>query len=530
MSKAKKKEEAPTTARDWSALGFGYRPSEHQEIIYENTMADPTRDFMIQASAGSGKTTVIQGIEKLAGLGDRFMAVAFNAHNAKVFQAKMPSAISSTIHAAAFRAFKSACGYLRFGQDSVDSQKKKMKDIAKKLQLARYYPDVKEEWEVTYGFEAIIHYLMVSLTPPTPEGLEAVVERFSVHTPGADYDLMAEHAAQIMQIAREQAFRESPYAFINFDEMIYYPVMEGFTAPPVHTIVVDEGQDLSNMQRAFVSSIPAERRGMVGDSWQAIMMFAGAENNSMQLFRDTLDDPQDFELPVSWRCGSRIIDHARLLNPSIISPPGQHAGEVTNIETGKLVEAIRGAQGFPFILSRTNAPLVSLLFTLIEQGLRAKMRGKDTGDMLAKTVRVIMGRDTNMSNFEYRVEAYEAAETARIMKNGGNRAANLLGSLNDKLACLSTFNDRLSPSTVDELCRGIQAMFADQEIPGVNLMSAHASKGLETEEVFIINPEKLPLVYRGQSEAQFEQELHLDYVARTRPIQKLTYVLTEPKD
>lgn len=73
-------------------------------------------------------------------------------------------------------------------------------------------------------------------------------------------------------------------------------------------------------------------------------------------------------------------------------------------------------------------------------------------------------------------------------------------------------------------------MFADQEIPGVNLMSAHASKGLETEEVFIINPEKLPLVYRGQSEAQFEQELHLDYVARTRPIQKLTYVLTEPKD
>lgn len=59
---------------------------------------------------------------------------------------------------------------------------------------------------------------------------------------------------------------------------------------------------------------------------------------------------------------------------------------------------------------------------------------------------------------------------------------------------------------------------------------AHASKGLETEEVFIINPEKLPLVYRGQSEAQFEQELHLDYVARTRPIQKLTYVLTEPKD
>lgn len=121
-------------------------------------------------------------------------------------------------------------------------------------------------------------------------------------------------------------------------------------------------------------------------------------------------------------------------------------------------------------------------------------------------------------------------EVHKILQSNRRRPETIVGVINDKVNCLMAFYDNAQPSTLDALQRTITQLFTDDTIAGVNLLSGHASKGLEAEHVFVIRPEKLPLTYNGQTPDQIAQERHLDYVVRTRAMQKLTYVITEDAD
>lgn len=68
-------------------------------------------------------------------------------------------------------------------------------------------------------------------------------------------------------------------------------------------------------------------------------------------------------------------------------------------------------------------------------------------------------------------------------------------------------------------------MFDEGKSP-IRLSTIHRVKGLQNPRVFIIRPEKMPLVWKGQSPAEFRQENNLRYVAITRAQKELYYVLT----
>ena len=55
------------------------------------------------------------------------------------------------------------------------------------------------------------------------------------------------------------------------------------------------------------------------------------------------------------------------------------------------------------------------------------------------------------------------------------------------------------------------------------MSTIHKSKGLEADNIFIIEPQLMPAKW-AQQEWEFEQEKNLDYVARTRAKHNLYYV------
>lgn len=502
-------------------------PSDEQWAIYDAANADNGQGMVIKAFAGTGKTSTLGGLARRSGLTkEEQLAIAFSKHNAKTFEVKVPEAQASTIHALSLKTFKNTWRYVKMTKDSVDTGNFKMKDITKELGIDKKYSSY-APWEIQGMMSDLVHFCMVSMTPPTGEAVEEMADRFTLRLPGAA-DETASDLEQIILRARQMFFNgaEGGIAYLNFDEMIYWPTVERLAPAPVHTLYVDEIQDLNNLQREFVGLIPAQRIIGVGDPNQAIMMFAGAESDSFDLFQSGFG-LESFPLSTSYRCSKAVVKHAQRLVPGITAADWAKDGGVSQIRRHELLETLKknhSAQRDTFILCRINAPLVGLCFMMIQRGVRAKIRGRDTGRALCSLVRQVQGRESGMSDFPVNLERWAEKEKTRIFRNGGRRAEALAGAINDKTACLESFYDNLEPTTVDQMCAGINALFTDDTLPGVNLMSGHGSKGLEAHDVYVIAPEKLPLQWPGQSEAQYGQEVNLDYVVRTRAMENLIYV------
>ncbi len=58
------------------------------------------------------------------------------------------------------------------------------------------------------------------------------------------------------------------------------------------------------------------------------------------------------------------------------------------------------------------------------------------------------------------------------------------------------------------------------------LMSGHKSKGLEFDEVFHLDPWRIPSQYATEGEG-YEQELNVEYVVRTRAKRRYTEITME---
>ena len=104
-----------------------------------------------------------------------------------------------------------------------------------------------------------------------------------------------------------------------------------------------------------------------------------------------------------------------------------------------------------------------------------------------------------------------------------------LVELCDKIECLD--NIALECFTIADVFAKIDYLFTEErKANAITLMTAHKSKGLENDNVFIILPEKLPLTWDGQTEWQLQQEKNLEYVAYTRAKKALHIVRGDYED
>ena len=90
-------------------------------------------------------------------------------------------------------------------------------------------------------------------------------------------------------------------------------------------------------------------------------------------------------------------------------------------------------------------------------------------------------------------------------------------------ACWQAVGDPDYRDPIGDFKEQIQSLFSDDR-PGVWLSTVHKAKGLEAPRVFILRPDKLPMVWKGQQPWEQIQELNLKYVAVTRAMEELVYV------
>lgn len=325
--------------------------------------------------------------------------------------------------------------------------------------------------------------------------------------------------------------RQIGATIIDFDDMIWLPVVTGIRMFGNDWVIGDEWQDANRARRALARKMlkPNGRAMFIGDRHQAIYGFAGADASSID---STIKEFNCIELPmtVSFRCPQAVVRHAQSVVSHIEAAPTASEGEVSRIDekefwvAGGTKSSLH--QTDDAILCRNTKPLVSTAFQLIKHGIPCHVEGRDIGAGLIKLVERFEKART-MAAFRDRITAYKDQQMARLMAKGKETQAQ---SVEDKVDTILVIAEACQ--SVDELKGKIGSMFQDadgERKPTLTLSTVHKSKGREWKRVFLMGENiYMPSSYARQ-DWQLEQERNLQYVAYTRAKSELVLVDMERK-
>lgn len=165
--------------------------------------------------------------------------------------------------------------------------------------------------------------------------------------------------------------------FISFADMTFVPAATPSMEPveKYDVVIVDESQDMDVAQFALVfrSLAPGGRVVVVGDSRQAIYRFRGADSGGMARLRRELSATL-LPLSVSYRVPTCAADEARFIVPEFETPEGTPVGNCAPLPA---VDMIRVWRAGDVVISRVNAPLLPLAMMAIQQGINPWILGDE---------------------------------------------------------------------------------------------------------------------------------------------------------
>lgn len=430
------------------------QPSKYQEAVLEESK-NPETNILVSALAGTGKTTLIKMID--AQLGGRNLYLVFNRRNADEAKEKLKCEVST---------------FNSFGNSLVPRKAKLNK--YKAYNILEQIHDSKTATK----FGARVSRL-VSL-------FRSHCCRVDIPTLCDKYDIEVDD--KLLSITYSVMREWYDDRTINFDDQLWYPVYYDVTFPTYDTVYVDECQDLNPVKIEIVKRLHdrGARIIAVGDAKQAIYGFAGADTEALETLSKIISF-KTLPLNLNYRCSRAVIREAQKIVPEIEYHDGAAEGQV------KKVEEINPKEG-DFVLCRTTLPLIKECTRLLKRGIKATVLGKEIADGLKNIVK----------NLKTSLDEWFVKEKARLISR--KRRTDLLEDQYETLSYLME-----DGSSNEEVISKLDKLF-DDKIAGVTLMTAHKSKGLEAENVWIISRSLFP----HPKATDLTQEQNLEYVAVTR--------------
>lgn len=315
---------------------------------------------------------------------------------------------------------------------------------------------------------------------------------------------------------------------INFDDMIWLPVISGCRVWQNDFVFVDEAQDTNPARRALARKMLRRdgRAIFVGDRHQAIYGFTGADSDAIdQITKDF--NCKTLPLTVTYRCPKTVVQKAREVVGHIEAHETAPDGNVSYLSFEEFSKiGMANADSFhpteDAILCRNTKPLVSTAYALIKRGIACHVEGRDIGLGLIKLVNRFQSK--TLPKLRDKLVAYAEKETEKLIAKGKETQAE---ALNDRVETLLVIMDDNTIVDVDQLRNKIMSLFLDSENeakPTLTLCTVHKSKGREWKRVFLYGKEAyMPSKYARQA-WQIEQEMNLIYVAYTRAMSELVMV------
>jgi len=422
-----------------------FKPSKQQADFFK-WVTNGTGSCILEAVAGSGKTTtIIEGLKLMKG--DVFFG-AYNKNIAdeiklKVAKLNLPNVNVSTMHSAGFSAWRKVAKFVK-----VDSNK--CRDIFRSIVPA-------EHNELMGAVLNLVSYIKQSALgvnkPITNNDLYNLIDHFNVDTLDQD-SLVLDFTKKVFDESIKQ-----DYKIIDFDDMVSCPLYHKCKVKEYDFVCVDEIQDL-NHSRRLLALLMLKRGGRfigVGDSFQAIYQFSGADSDSMNLMAESVSAVR-FPLSVTYRCPKNVVALAQQYVPHITAHESAIDGVVTYLKDEDDITTLVGDA----VLCRFNAPIITLAYQLIAKGIPSKVLGREIGTNLKALAN--RWKVKTFNTLKDRLETYLQKETTklRIKEKEG-----LAVALEDKVRCLNILIKRIEEAEpkcltpITRLCEDIDKLFGD---------------------------------------------------------------------
>lgn len=501
-----------------------FKPSPYQQKFL-TWVRDGKGSAVVVAVAGSGKTTtIIQGLAQIPE-GRSVRMLAFNTTIASELKAKIAElgeelgrsfkdVSASTFHSLGYGVLGKRLGLTRADQPDANKLRNICRDwlgeddrtlysdfICKLVSLAKgqgvgcLVPDTDAIW-----WEMIQHHDLF---------LEA-----EDATEGRAVELARQLLAHSNRLATERKL-------IDFDDMLYLPLVFKLRLWQNDWVFIDEAQDTNPVRRALAKLAlkPGGRLVAVGDPRQAIYGFTGASHDAIDLIKSEFNCVE-LPLTVSYRCGRSIVALAQNIVPYIEAFDGAAEGLVEHDKTMKEALAVLGDHDA--ILCRNTAPLVTQAYQIIAQGRAVRILGREIGQGLVSLVKNMKAK--NLPGLEDKLAAYAEREAAKFMAKGQEGKAE---AVHDRVECLRVVIGNLPENerTIPGLIRRIESLFSDSN-GCLTLCTVHKAKGKEWDRVAILRPDLMPSKWARQDWQQLQED-NLMYVAWTRAKAHLIFLAKE---
>lgn len=585
----------------------------------QHRSTDDAPHLIVEARAGTGKTTtLIEGLKRVLGLPSsltpspqqakvweamelskgKVNSIAFCAFNKSIateLQNRVPQGVMAcTMHSMGFKAIRSQIGNVR-----VESYR--VNDIIAEL-LERDIREMRRDERMaavmssTEKLVGLCKMNLVQVQAPT-------VAHYPHYEDGGDMwaeelDRLAAHYDIELDGNRDEVYALVPRVLercrdvradmqIDFNDMIWLPVVLNLPLAVYDLLLVDEAQDMNRCQQALAKRA-GRRLILCGDAKQAIYGFAGADTESLdrmakelggscprcdkalQRFEEGAICPQcgngntapergciRLPLTVTRRCGRVIVEEAKKIVSDFEGFEGNGEGLISRMKypqkKNKIVEKV---------LDRVVQPVVDKMVQngMLPEGTTADypqgdyMKEVKDGDFIVCRVNAplvsqcfrflkegrratIQGRDigqgiislvrkmkvSSVEELVRKLSDWHYSEQGKENAKRNPSEARMI-ALTDKYDCLVCFTE--GASSVEDVVQRVERVFVeDRNAPGVRLSSIHRSKGLESRRVFFLEPEGCSCPHpMARTPWQLEQEWNLRYVGITRAIEELIFV------
>lgn len=548
---------------------MGFKPSTYQQDILDFFLNNPQSNMLVNALAGSGKSTTACMLSEHSKTSDLY--IAFNASVVEEFKKKIknPKTKVMTMHSLAYSIM-----LYNVEQESKDSGEKPKgfgsQRSKRTVSLDNFKPHKILDEEITKRYGRYIEfakrvflkdnyvnlYNLCRLTLTDMSSNKDVSRLIDDHVLFLYYGDEGYSAPDISEITSTLKILDTKsrqqfetQGVIDFTDMLWITFnklkYDNWEVPywALYTnIYCDEVQDFSNIQLNFLKFIKRTkgRYVFIGDFHQAIYNFAGANAQAFNQIPKMFAPVKTFDLPICYRCAKSHLSRVnREYGIPILPCDDAPMGFVKTIDKSKISEYAKAGD---MVISRKNKWIAEVVLDLARNGTPIFIEDKEMVGAIKR--QILSSKCTSVGTLEkflqkvisnYNKKLFEIV--SKNAREGGHEEEHLeaVAEANSKIDNTSFLLEILegylenhaSSDSVSKFSTFIDKLLNTTPSPNcVRLCSIHKAKGLEATNVFVLNEAKINYDFRNSKEQNI-QEKNLSYIATTRAKEGL-YLVKEP--
>lgn len=402
--------------------------SQYQKQI-EVSFNDTQSNIMINALAGTGKTTVLKHIASFMKPGEQWLYLVFNKKNQLESQGKFPEGVTvMTSHGFLGQVLKTN------GEDHQTLPNTKyifqervpgVKGNEKKIDLILdevmdEHANVNIPANLRYSASFIVKNIVslckaYSVNPYSAEAFQKIVEvirSYDINTKIVDPDKqgkgwggeaielrdytqeLAEAALEVLNFSIPGRCNKPELNYVrDFDDTLWFTAINPNVVWPHYDVVLaDEVQDFNECQSIMLKKLSeaGARVVAVGDPNQSIYRFRGSDSQSFEKVSQSIQAAPNgglvHELPTNYRSGKNIINfvrentHVKNLQAGLNFDGEVTKGRDKDEAIGSIIGEIKNGGNLKMptaIIGRTNAPLAKTAIELMKNNIDFVIIGKD---------------------------------------------------------------------------------------------------------------------------------------------------------